>query len=128
MTASLGRTLKHALMITTAMGALPLAAQTLSPSDNGGNVESVIVSSDRESTHSAVQINNVQAQKILPGISPLKAIETLPGVVYETADPWGNNEQNESLVVHGLTTQQLGYTMDGVPLGDQQYGNYNGFV
>ena len=71
-------------------------------------------------------MNNVQAQKIFPGISPLKAIETLPGVVYETADPWGNNEQNESLVVHGFTTQQLGYTMDGVPLGDQQYGNYNG--
>ena len=29
-------------------------------------------------------------------------------------------------MVHGFTTQQLGYTMDGVPLGDQQYGNYNG--
>ena len=90
------------------------------------DVETVIVTADRESTHSAVEISSVQAQKILPGISPLKAIETLPGVVYETADPWGNNEQNESLVVHGFTTQQLGYTMDGVPLGDQQYGNYNG--
>jgi hypothetical protein len=73
-----------------------------------------------------VAIGAVEAQKVLPGISPLKAIETLPGVVYETADPWGNNEQNESLVIHGFTTQQLGYTMDGVPLGDQQYGNYNG--
>src|SRR6202012_393656 len=69
---------------------------------------------------------NVEAQKLLPGISPLKAIETLPGVVYETADPWGNNEQNESLFVHGFSTQQLGYTLDGVPRGDQQYGNYNG--
>ena len=126
MTASLRRTLKHVLLITTAMGALPLAAQTLAPSDNGGTVESVIVSSDRESTHSAVEINNVQAQKIIPGISPLKAIQTLPGVVFNTADPWGNNEQNESLVVHGFTTQQLGFTMDGLPLGDQQYGNYNG--
>src|SRR6202000_249989 len=79
-----------------------------------------------ESPHSAVEISGVQAQKIVPGISPLKAIETMPGVLYETADPWGNNEQNESLVVHGFTTQQLGYTMDGVPLGDQEYGNYNG--
>jgi iron complex outermembrane receptor protein len=125
MTASL-RTLKHVLLLTTAMGATPLAAQTLAPSDSGGTVESVIVSSDRESTHSAVEINNVQAQKIIPGISPLKAIQTLPGVVFNTADPWGNNEQNESLVVHGFTTQQLGFTMDGLPLGDQQYGNYNG--
>ncbi|HEY2007804.1 MAG TPA: TonB-dependent receptor [Rhizomicrobium sp.] len=125
---SLRNTLKGVLFVTTAVSALSLAAQaqTVAPSDQGGDVETVIVSSDREATQSAVSMNNVQAQKIIPGVSPLKAIETLPGVVYETADPWGNNEQNESLVVHGFTTQQLGYTMDGVPLGDQQYGNYNG--
>src|SRR5215813_12793778 len=119
--------LRRMLFITSALTALPLAAgaQTLASSDQGG-VETVIVSSDRQATNSAVTINNVQAQKILPGISPLKAIQSLPGVLYMTADPWGNNEQNESLVVHGFTTQQLGYTMDGVPLGDQQYGNYNG--
>jgi len=128
MSLSRHRMLKRALFVTTALGALSLGAQaqTVAPPTDGGDVESVIVTSDRESTHSAVQINNVQAQKIVPGISPLKAIQTLPGVVFNTADPWGNNEQNESLVVHGFTTQQLGFTMDGVPLGDQQYGNYNG--
>src|SRR5579863_4399051 len=124
MSMSVRRALNCALFATTAL-AMPAMAQTLVPSDQTG-VETVIVTSDRESTHSSVEINNVQAQKILPGIAPLKAIDTLPGVVYETADPWGNNEQNESLVVHGFTTQQLGYTLDGVPLGDQQYGNYNG--
>jgi hypothetical protein len=117
------------LFVTTAtaglIAAAPLQAQNILPSDAGGAVETVIVSAE-QTTRSAVDISGVQAQKILPGISPLKAIETMPGVVYETADPWGNNEQNESLVVHGFTTQQLGYTMDGVPLGDQQYGNYNG--
>ncbi|MGI4733419.1 MAG: TonB-dependent receptor plug domain-containing protein [Janthinobacterium lividum] len=65
-------------------------------------------------------------QKILPGISPLKALQTLPGVTFLTADPWGNNEQNISLFIHGFNQQQLGYTLDGLPLGDQQYGNYNG--
>ena len=73
-----------------------------------------------------MEIGTQEIQKVLPGVSPLKAIQTLPGVVFETADPWGNNEQNEALFVHGFSTQQLGYTMDGVPLGDQQYGNYNG--
>ena len=63
---------------------------------------------------------------MLPGVSPLGAIQTLPGVLYRTADPWGNNEQNISLFIHGFNQQQLGYTLDGVPLGDQQYGNYNG--
>ncbi|MCE3544365.1 Plug domain-containing protein, partial [Escherichia coli] len=65
-------------------------------------------------------------QKILPGVSPLKAIQTLPGVLYITADPWGNNEQNAQLFIHGFAANQLGYTMDGIPLGDQSYGNYNG--
>ena len=87
--------------------------------------EQVVVTASR-STRSAVALGAVEIQKILPGASPLKAIETLPGVVYETSDPFGNNEQNESLFVHGFTQQQLGFTLDAVPLGDQQYGNYNG--
>ncbi|GIU66401.1 TonB-dependent receptor [Candidatus Phycosocius spiralis] len=78
------------------------------------------------STRSAISIQAVEIQKIIPGVNPLKAIQTLPGVLFVTADPWGNNEQNMSLFVHGFSTQQLGYAMDGVPLGDQQYGNYNG--
>lgn len=77
-------------------------------------------------TRSVAQITGAEMQKLLPGINPLKALQTLPGVTYLTADPWGNNEQNISLFIHGFNAQQLGYTMDGVPLGDQQYGNYNG--
>jgi hypothetical protein len=77
-------------------------------------------------TRSSVALGKADMQKILPGINPLKALHTLPGVSFQTADPWGNNEQNLSLFVHGFSGQQLGYTMDGVPLGDQQYGNYNG--
>jgi hypothetical protein len=43
-----------------------------------------------------------------------------------TADPWGANEQNQSLYIHGFNAQQLGYTLDGVPLGDGSYGEWNG--
>ncbi|HEX5341389.1 MAG TPA: TonB-dependent receptor plug domain-containing protein, partial [Duganella sp.] len=77
-------------------------------------------------TRSSVELSKNDMQKILPGVNPLKALQTLPGVSFQTADPWGNNEQNLSLFIHGFSGQQLGYTMDGVPLGDQQYGNYNG--
>lgn len=79
-----------------------------------------------KTTRSATAISGVEIQKILPGVSPLKAIETLPGVLYITADPWGYNEQNAQIFIHGFAGNQLGYTMDGVPLGDQSYGNYNG--
>ncbi|MEI9988767.1 MAG: TonB-dependent receptor [Rhizomicrobium sp.] len=119
--------LKCALYLSTTLGIayVAVAPAIAADADNATPIETVIVTAER-TTHSAVQIGGLQAQRLLPGISPLKAIETLPGVVYETSDPWGNNEQNESLLVHGFTQQQLGFTLDGVPLGDQQYGNYNG--
>ncbi|WP_029915488.1 TonB-dependent receptor [Caulobacter sp. UNC358MFTsu5.1] len=88
-------------------------------------VEGLVVTMTK-TTRSAVTLGATEMQKILPGINPLGAIQTLPGVSYQTADPWGNNEQNTSLFVHGFSIQQLGFTLDGVPLGDQQYGNYNG--
>lgn len=81
-----------------------------------------------KTTRSATAIQQTEIQKILPGVSPLKAIQTLPGVLYITADPWGNNEQNAQIFIHGFNFQQLGYTMDGIPLGDQNYGNYNGLA
>jgi len=101
----------------------PVAASAAAAADD--QVSAVVITLAK-TTRSAVSLDAIETQKLLPGMSPLKAIQTLPGVLYETADPWGNNEQNESLFVHGFNTQQLGYTMDGVPLGDQQYGNYNG--
>ena len=132
MSVSLRRAFKSVLFATTSLASLSVFNAAMGqqvaalPADTSAeHIETVIVTSE-QTTRSSVVLAGVEAQKLLPGVSPLKAIETLPGVVYETADPWGNNEQNESLFVHGFTTQQLGYTMDGVPLGDQQYGNYNG--
>jgi len=98
------------------------AAADLDASDDAAG--QIIVTG--QATRSASTITAVEIQNILPGDSPLKAIQTLPGVTYITADPWGNNEQNASLFIHGFSAGQLGYTLDDVPLGDQNYGNYNG--
>lgn len=89
------------------------------------DIPSTIVITGR-STRSSTELPGTEIQKILPGVSPLKAIQTLPGVLYITADPWGYNEQNAQIFIHGFAANQLGYTMDGIPLGDQSYGNYNG--
>jgi iron complex outermembrane receptor protein len=94
------------------------------PAPEAGAAGDIVVTGT--TTRSVSQVSGVEIQKVLPGISPLKALQTLPGVTFLTADPWGNNEQNISLFIHGFNQQQLGYTLDGVPLGDQQYGNYNG--
>ncbi|MCE7796216.1 TonB-dependent receptor plug domain-containing protein [Sphingobium sufflavum] len=111
----------------------PAFSQTAAPADDSaaeadaphGDAATIVVTGVK-ATRSATAIPAAEIQKILPGVAPFKAIQTLPGVMYVTADPWGNNEQNASLFIHGFSAQQLGHTLDGVPLGDQSYGNFNG--
>jgi outer membrane receptor protein involved in Fe transport len=112
----------------TAPAAPSPEAASVAPSGSTDDAapQSIIVTA--KSTRSATALPGAEIQKILPGISPLKAIQTLPGVLYITADPWGYNEQNAQIFIHGFASNQLGYTMDGVPLGDQSYGNYNGLA
>ncbi len=116
------------LMIGAAVIAVPAMAQqqsdTASP-EAATNGDQIVVTATR-TTRSSVELGAAEIQKVLPGANPVKAIQTLPGVQFETADPWGNNEQNIALFVHGFNQNQLGFTLDGVPLGDQSYGNYNG--
>ncbi len=60
------------------------------------------------------------------GTSAIKLIESLPGVNYTAADPFGSYEWAVNINIRGFQKDQLGYTLDGVPLGDMSYGNYNG--
>ncbi|NBU25389.1 MAG: TonB-dependent receptor, partial [Gammaproteobacteria bacterium] len=60
------------------------------------------------------------------GTSPLKAIEKLPGVNFQSSDPFGAYEWSTRIVVRGFNQNQMGFTLDGVPLGDMSYGNHNG--
>ncbi|WP_267388082.1 TonB-dependent receptor [Sphingomonas sp. GC_Shp_3] len=113
----------YAEVVPAAPAAADVAPAEGAATPDGG--EGQIVVTGRR-TRSVVELDGTQIQKELPGINPLKAIQTLPGVTFLTADPWGNNEQNISLFIHGFNAQQLGYTLDGIPLGDQTYGNYNG--
>lgn len=117
--------------LAAGLAAVPVAAQDVTADSAAPAASATPASSDTivvtgRQTRSVASLQGPEIQKILPGVSPLKAIQTLPGVTYLTADPWGNNEQNISLFVHGFNAQQLGYTLDGVPLGDQTYGNFNG--
>lgn len=117
-------------MIGAAVIAVPAMAQQQSDTPSGeaaANGDQIVVTANR-TTRSSVELGAAEIQKVLPGANPVKAIQTLPGVQFETADPWGNNEQNIALFVHGFNQNQLGFTMDGVPLGDQSYGNYNGLT
>ncbi len=63
-----------------------------------------------------------------PGTSVQKALNFLPGVSAQSIDALGLNEQSLSLQVRGFNTTHLGYTLDGMPLGDGAYNNYNGLT
>lgn len=75
------------------------------------------------------QVQSVTAKDIsllTPGTSPLKAIALLPGVNFQAADPFGAYEWAVRISVRGFNQNQLGFTLDDVPLGDMSYGNVNG--
>lgn len=61
-----------------------------------------------------------------PGTSVQKVLNRLPGVNAQSVDALGSNEQSMSLSLRGFNTTRLGYTLDGMPLGDGAYNNYNG--
>lgn len=63
-----------------------------------------------------------------PGASIQKALNFLPGVSAQSIDALGVNEQSLTLQVRGFNTTHLGYTLDGMPLGDGAYNNYNGLT
>jgi iron complex outermembrane recepter protein len=75
------------------------------------------------------QVQSVSGVELLmetPGASPIKALEKLPGVFFTGADPFGAYEYAATLNLRGFAQTQLGFTLDGVPLGDMSYSNHNG--
>ncbi|MDO8177488.1 MAG: TonB-dependent receptor [Undibacterium sp.] len=77
-------------------------------------------------TRQVQDITRVDLVKALPGASPLKTLDKLPGVAFQSADPFGAYEWSTRFSVRGFAQNQMGFTLDNVPLGDMSYGNNNG--
>ncbi len=77
-------------------------------------------------TRQVQQLDSDDLSILAPGTSPLKAIEKLPSVNFQSADPFGTYEWSSRVSIRGFNQNQLGYTLDGIPLGDSSYGNNNG--
>lgn len=75
------------------------------------------------------QVTEISADDIqltTAGSSPFIALRKLPGVNFQSADPFGTYEWSTRITLRGFNQNQLGFTLDGVPLGDMSYGNTNG--
>ncbi|MCB1554663.1 MAG: TonB-dependent receptor, partial [Xanthomonadales bacterium] len=64
--------------------------------------------------------------RLPPGSSPLRLLEQSPGVHLTSADPWASYEWSTRLSLRGFAQTQLGFTLDGIPLGDMSYANHSG--
>jgi len=85
-----------------------------------------IVVYGRGQIRQVAEVGAADIAQLTPGSSPFKAIEKLPGVNFESADAFGVYEWSTRITLRGFGQNQLGFTLDGVPLGDMSYGNTNG--
>lgn len=112
------------LFVSCAMASSPAFAQD--PAAEDVVAEDTIVVFGQGQTRQVQQLDSDDLSILAPGTSPLKAIEKLPSVNFQSADPFGTYEWSSRVSIRGFNQNQLGYTLDGIPLGDSSYGNNNG--
>ncbi len=116
------------LFASAAAIATPAIAQITStaPANEEVAADEEIVVFGRGETRQVQELGAKDLSVLAPGTSPLKAIEKLPGVNFQSADPFGTYEWSSRVSIRGFNQNQLGFTLDGIPLGDSSYGNNNG--
>lgn len=116
------------LLASCAFTAVPAFAQEtpLPADDMAADAGEDIVVFGRGETRQVAELAAEDVTILAPGTSPLKAIERLPGVNFQSADAFGNYEWSQRVSIRSFNQNQIGFTFDGVPLGDGSYGNNNG--
>ncbi|MEY4619263.1 MAG: hypothetical protein RIS65_435 [Pseudomonadota bacterium] len=114
------------LLAGVAFGSAPAMAQQSNAPTTADSEEAEIVVFGQGETRQVQEVSSKELLILAPGTSPLKAIEKLPSVNFQSADPFGTYEWSSRVSIRGFNQNQLGYTLDGIPLGDSSYGNNNG--
>jgi iron complex outermembrane recepter protein len=117
--------------VATPAPAVPATVPTTAPpstvdtTNDVKNLEAVSVVATGETRQiQKVTIEDIKA--LPPGSSPLKAIDQLPGVQFQSSDPWGAYEWSTQITLHGFDQSRLGFTLDDIPLGNAGYAVTNG--
>jgi iron complex outermembrane receptor protein len=107
----------------TAAPSTPERQQLASAADDGA-AEIVVLGFGQ--ARQVQSVTSADLSRLTPGTTPLKAVQKLPGVNFQSADAFGAYEWSSRISLRGFNQNQLGFTLDGVPLGDMSYGNSNG--
>lgn len=123
------RSLRQLLLLSSVAILNPVMVHAETAAD--ANVEAADVGAEivvlgTGQTRQVQEIQGVDIARLAPGSSPLRAVEKLPGVNFQAADPFGAYEWSTRISIRGFNQNQLGFTLDGIPLGDMSYGNHNG--
>jgi iron complex outermembrane receptor protein len=108
-----------------AQGPSPDATTTTPPQPKITNTETVVVTAPGE-FRVEQELSAPTLIEEAPGTSPIKSLAQLPSVNFQAADPYGSYEWAVRISVRGFNQNQLGFTLDDIPLGDMSYGNWNG--
>lgn len=114
------------LLASTAFIAQPAQAQEVASNTSAESAPQEIIVFGRGETRQVQEIEAADIRILMPGSSPIRAIEKLPSVNVQASDPFGNYEWSTRLTIRSFNQSQLGFNLDGIPLGDMQYGNHNG--
>lgn len=117
-----------AAILAASISALPAIAQTTAETaEDDAVMEAVVVEGRRVSqTDLAIGVGEatntvaVTREELLSapgGISGLKMLETLPGFNVQTDGALGLYEFGNSVTVRAFNLQQIGFVLDGVPMG-----------
>jgi iron complex outermembrane recepter protein len=99
-------------------------ASTPAPAQTG-TLEEVLVLGQSE-TRQVQRVTKAQINEEPAGTSPLKMLQDLPGVHFASDDPLGTDEWSSRITIRGFDHTQLGYTLDGVPMGNNDFHTGDG--
>lgn len=119
------------LIIAMPVQAIAAEADAAETTENAADTESTTDGGDiivygKGEVRQVTEIGAADIQLTTAGSSPFIALRKLPGVNFQSADPFGTYEWSTRITLRGFNQNQLGFTLDGVPLGDMSYGNTNG--
>ncbi len=108
-----------------AVSAAPIA-YAQQASDQTITADDTIVVFGHAQTRESQVLKGIDILQSAPGTSPLEVLNKLPGVNFQSADTFGSYEWSARITLRGFNQNQLGFTLDDIPLGDMSYANYNG--
>jgi len=80
----------------------------------------------QNATRQVQQLDKAQIDQQTPGTSPIQMLAKMPGVHFVSDDPFGTDEWSARISLRGFNHTQLGYTLDGIPLGNTDYHTGDG--